>query len=156
MGKEISFPPSLGLTFENVGLWPEFSGFKNLKMLASIKHQISDAQIRETIARLGLDPEDKRPVRKYSQGMKQRIVLAQAVMESPELIILDEPTNALDEKGVELIREIVQQEKERGATILISSHSREDIDILCDVIHHMDAGRIVEITTRDGDGGELA
>ena len=148
LGKEISFPPSLGITIENVGLWPEFSGFKNLKMLAKINRKIDDEQIKAAIARVGLDPEDKRPVRKYSQGMKQRIVLAQALMESPELIILDEPTNALDEKGVELIRNILLEEKARGATILISSHSREDIEILCDIIYHMDGGKIIDIEQR--------
>ena len=156
LGKELSFPPSLGMTIENIGLWPEFSGFKNLKMLAKIKRKLSDSQIKEAIARVGLDPEDKRPIRKYSMGMKQRIVLAQALMESPELLILDEPTNGLDQKGVELIRTILMEERARGATILISSHSQEDIDILCDVIYHMESGRIVDKAVKEGEGGEPA
>lgn len=152
LGKELTFPESIGLTIENIGLWSEFSGFHNLKMLAKIKKKISDDQIKKTIQRVGLDPADKRPVRKYSQGMKQRIVLAQALMEQPELLILDEPTNALDENGVKLIRSIIMEEKYRGATILLSSHSKEDIEILCDVIYHMDAGKITDMTVRNEDG----
>ena len=156
LGRDISFPESIGLVIENIGLLPEFTGLKNLRMLAKIKNTITEEQIRAAIARVGLDPDDKRPVRKYSLGMKQRIILAQALMESPELLVLDEPTNALDQDGVELIRAILLEEKARGATILIASHSREDIELLCDTIFRMDAGRIIEIIIREQSrhGGE--
>lgn len=151
IGKDISSPPSIGVIIENIGLWPDFTGFRNLKMLAGINKRIGDAQIRETIARVGLDPSDKRPVGKYSLGMRQRIVLAQALMESPDLLLLDEPTNSLDEAGVTLIRNILKEERERGATILIASHNKEDIDLLCETIYHLDAGKIIRIEQRPGE-----
>lgn len=144
IGKDVSFPESLGLVLENIGLYPQYSGFQNLKLLASIQKKITDEDIREAISRVGLNPEDKRPVRKYSLGMKQRIVLAQAIMERPALLILDEPTNALDEEGVELIRGLVRAEQERGATVLVSSHNREDIEQLCDTVTVLENGRVKE------------
>ncbi|QIB26967.1 ABC transporter ATP-binding protein [Caloranaerobacter azorensis] len=142
IGKDISFPESLGLIIENVGLWNQWTGFQNLKFLASIKNIISDEEIKSAIKRVGLDPEDKRPYKKYSLGMKQRIGIAQAIMEKPELIILDEPTNSLDTDGVKLVRNILLEEKERGATILIASHIKEDIDMLCDCKFKVDNGRV--------------
>ncbi len=144
IGKDVSFPESLGLVLENIGLYPQYSGFQNLKLLASIQKKITDGEIREAISRVGLDPADKRPVRKYSLGMKQRIALAQAIMEHPRLLILDEPTNALDEEGVELIRGLVREEQERGATVLVSSHNREDIEQLCDTVTVLENGRVKE------------
>ena len=144
IGKDVSFPERLGLVLENIGLYPQYSGFQNLKLLASIQKKITDGDIREAISRVGLDPADKRPVRKYSLGMKQRIALAQAIMEHPRLLILDEPTNALDEEGVELIRGLVREEQERGATVLVSSHNREDIEQLCDTVTVLENGRIKE------------
>lgn len=144
IGKDVSFPERLGLVLENIGLYPQYSGFQNLKLLASIQKKITDGEIREAISRVGLDPADKRPVRKYSLGMKQRIALAQAIMEHPRLLILDEPTNALDEEGVELIRGLVREEQERGATVLVSSHNREDIEQLCDTVTVLENGRIKE------------
>lgn len=144
IGKDVSFPESLGLVLENIGLYPQYSGFQNLKLLASIQKKITDGEIREAISRVGLDPADKRPVRKYSLGMKQRIALAQAIMEHPRLLILDEPTNALDEEGVELIHGLVREEQERGATVLVSSHNREDIEQLCDTVTVLENGRVKE------------
>lgn len=144
IGKDVSFPESLGLVLESIGLYPQYSGFQNLKLLASIQKKITDGEIREAISRVGLDPADKRPVRKYSLGMKQRIALAQAIMEHPRLLILDEPTNALDEEGVELIRGLVREEQERGATVLVSSHNREDIEQLCDTVTVLENGRVKE------------
>lgn len=140
LGKDIDVIPRLGLIIENVGLYPEFTGTKNLKMLARINRIISDQEISDAITRVGLDPNDKRPIRKYSLGMKQRIVIAQAIMEKPDVLILDEPTNAIDENGVEQIRQIIREEKERGALILIASHSSEDIHSLCDMTYYMNAG----------------
>lgn len=140
--KDIKGHDSLGLVIENVGLYPEFTGFKNLKILAKIKGKINDEQIEEAITRVGLDPKDNRTVRKYSLGMKQRIVLAQAIMEKPDIIMLDEPTNALDDAGIELIRTIIKEEKERGALILIASHNKEDIELLCDEKYYMSQGEL--------------
>ena len=145
LGEEIDMIPRLGLVIENVGLYPEFTGFCNLKMLARINSLIGDTEIREAITRVGLDPDDKRTVRKYSLGMKQRIVIAQAIMEHPDVLILDEPTNALDEAGTEQIRDLIREEKDRGALILIASHNKEDISSLCDKIYSMNAGVCAEI-----------
>lgn len=141
--KDINVPPSIGLIIENAGLYNEFSGFKNLKLLADINKKIADTEITKAISDVGLDPNDKRPVRKYSLGMKQRLIIAQAIMESPDIIMLDEPTNALDERGVKLIRDIILREKERGALVLIASHNKEDIEILADRVYYMDGGKIV-------------
>lgn len=144
LGKDVSFPESMGLIIENVGFWPYYTGFENLQMLASIRRRISDAQIGESMRRVGLDPADKRTYKKYSLGMKQRLAIAQAVMEQPDLIILDEPTNALDEDGVEAVRRLVREEQARGATILIASHNREDLKQMCDRFYKMTDGRLEE------------
>ncbi len=142
LGKDIKTVPNLGIIIENAGLYPELSGFDNLKLLAKINNRITDDDIRNAIERVGLEPKDRRPFRKYSLGMKQRIVFAQAIMEKPEILILDEPTNALDAAGVELIRNIITEEKKRGALVLIASHNREDIDFLADEIYCVNAGKI--------------
>jgi ABC-2 type transport system ATP-binding protein len=138
--------PSIGIVIENIGLYPELSGFKNLKFLASINKKINDTQIKDAIKKVGLEPEDKRPVRKYSLGMKQRIAIAQAIMESPDIILLDEPTNGLDEAGIILIRNIIKEEAERGALVAIASHNKEDIETLCDVKYQISNGEIREDT----------
>lgn len=142
--EDITILPNLGLVLENAGLYPEFSGFKNLEMLAKLKKIADKDMIKTAIERVGLDPKDKRPIRKYSLGMKQRIVLAQAIMERPEVLMLDEPTNALDEEGIDRIRRIVKEEKERGALVLLASHNKEDISILADEVFYMKDGRLVE------------
>jgi ABC-2 type transport system ATP-binding protein len=144
LGKEISFPESMGLIIENVGFWPYYTGFENLQVLASIRHIISDEEIKESIRRVGLNPEDKRTYKKYSLGMKQRLAIAQVVMEKPELIILDEPTNALDEEAVEAVRHLIREEQKRGATILIASHNREDLKQMCDQYYKMTDGKLEE------------
>lgn len=142
--KDFEIMPGLGIILENAGLYPEFTGYKNLKLLANQRRQIGDQEIREAIRRVGLDPDDKRILEKYSLGMKQRIVLAQAIMEKPDILMLDEPTNALDEAGVDDIRKIILEEKERGALVLLASHNKEDMQLLADQIFYMEAGRIVE------------
>ena len=145
-GQEVEFgekvPISIGIIIENAGMYPEFSGFENLEFLASIHKKISKTQIKETIERVGLNPKDKRKIKKYSLGMKQRITLAQAIMEKPDLLLLDEPTNALDTEGVEQIRQIIKEEKKRGAIICLASHNAEDIEILCDEIYQIIEGKI--------------
>lgn len=138
--RDISVVPNLGIVLENAGLYPEFTGIQNLRFFSKINKKIGESEIREAIDRVGLDPNDKRIVKKYSLGMKQRIVLAQAIMEKPDILLLDEPTNALDESGVELIRNIVEEEKQRGALILIASHNKEDIQLLCDKVYKMENG----------------
>lgn len=149
LGSDISFPESLGIIIESVGFWPQFTGFENLKILASIKSKISNEQITKAIKKVGLDPKDKRLYSKYSLGMKQRLGIAQAIMEEPDLIILDEPTSSLDEEGVQLIRQILIEEKKRGATILIASHNKEDIDLLSDEKFKMDNGRLYHLQGED-------
>lgn len=142
LGEDITFPRSLGVIIESVGFWGEYTGFYNLKMLASIRKKITDDDIRAAITRVGLDPNDKRTYKKYSLGMKQRLAVAQAIMEKPELLVLDEPTNALDENGVTLIRKVILEEQERGATVLIASHNKEDLESLCGKQFKMAEGHI--------------
>jgi len=142
IGKDISFPESVGVIIENVDLWEDLTGFQNLRLLASIKNIVTNDEIKNAIRRVGLDPEDKRPYKKYSLGMKQRLKIAQAIMEKPKLIVLDEPTNSLDEDGVKLVRQILLDEKERGATILLASHIKEDINLLCDCKFKVDSGKV--------------
>ena len=122
--KDMRVLDNMGIVIENAGLYPELTGFENLKLLAKLNKKIDDRQIKSAISRVGLDPEDKRTFKKYSLGMKQRIMIAQAIMETPDILMLDEPTNALDEEGVALMRNIVKEEKERGAMILIASHNK--------------------------------
>ena len=142
--KDISFPPSIGIVIENVGLWPYYPGRENLLQLAEIKHLIRQTEVDAAIRRVGLDPEDKRPYQKYSLGMKQRLAIAQAVMEKPDLLLLDEPTNALDEEGITCIRQIILEEKQRGAIIVLTSHNHDDIALLCDRVYRMTDGKLAE------------
>lgn len=142
--KDMEVLPNMGLTLENAGLYPELTGFQNLKILSQIRKVISDIDIKQSISKVGLNPDDKRSFRKYSMGMKQRLIIAQAIMEKPDIIILDEPTNALDEKGVIEVRNIIEKEKKRGAIILLASHNRQDIDILADHIYILNQGNIME------------
>ncbi|GAB2024843.1 ATP-binding cassette domain-containing protein [Lactovum odontotermitis] len=142
LGKDIDFPPSLGLLIENANVLPDFSLTKNLTLLAKIKKITTADGIRQAIIKVGLDPDDKQPVRRYSLGMKQRAALAQAIFEKPDLILLDEPTNAIDVAGVSQVREILLAEKARGATIIIASHNEEDLKLLADEIIYMAEGRV--------------
>ena len=144
LGKDITFPPSLGILIENPAFLDSYTGFQNLKMLAAIKGEASDEKIAETIALVGLDPTDKKKYRKYSLGMKQRLGIAAAVMESPEIIILDELTNALDSSGVDMLKAILQKEKERGALIVISCHDLAILKELSDEIFVLETGKVVE------------
>ena len=140
-----AFPvlPNLGILLENVSLYPELTGYENLDYLAKFNHKIDKAGIIEALQRVGLDPADKRKYGKYSLGMKQRLAIAQAVMERPDILMLDEPTNALDQDSVKLIRGLIESEKERGAIVLLASHNKEDIQLLCDHTFTMDGGAIV-------------
>lgn len=142
--KDMRILPNLGILIENAGLYPELTGFDNLKTLAQVNKKIRNEDIRLAIERVGLDPYDKRSFKKYSLGMKQRIVIAQAIMEEPDILMLDEPINALDGEGVELIRKIVAEEKQRGAMILLASHNRDDIKMLSDKVYLMNDGILKE------------
>jgi len=146
LGKDIKTIPRLGMVLENAGLYPWLSAYDNLKLFADIKHIIGKAEIRESIKRVGLDPDDKKKFGKFSLGMKQRLMIAQAIMERPDLILLDEPSNALDLNGVDEIRKILDEEKQRGAMILLASHSAEDIRILADKVYLVENGTIREAT----------
>lgn len=135
--------PNLGIVIENVGLYNELTGYENLEYLAGFRNVISKGEILQVLERVGLDPYDKRTYRKYSLGMKQRLAIAQAIMERPDVLMLDEPTNALDSEGVDTIRSIILAEKERGAIILLASHNAEDIRVLADSYYTIANGRLV-------------
>ena len=141
LGKDISFPPSIGLMLENPAFLPGYNGFDNLKMLASIKGEIKDEKIDEVLETVGLAAIDKK-YRKYSLGMKQRLGIAAAIMEVPDIILLDEPTNSLDASGQEMVREIVAREKERGATVILSCHDSALLESMCDEIFNIEVGEI--------------
>lgn len=144
LGKKISFPQNVGIVIENMQLLPECSAKRNLEMLSKIKKVADEKDIISVLKRVGLEPDSDKKVKKFSLGMKQRLNIAQAIFEKQEIILLDEPTNALDEDGIKLIYEIIREEKERGATIIISTHHKEDLKELCDVILKISAGKIVE------------
>lgn len=146
-GKKINkgdIAEDLGIIIETPGFLENLSGFENLKLLASIRNVISDEQIKQAINIVDLNPNDKRGVKKYSLGMKQRLGIAQAIMENPRILILDEPMNGLDEDGVDLVRNLLKEKKKEGITILITSHNSEDINYLCDKIYKMKNGEIIK------------
>ncbi|GAA0076925.1 ATP-binding cassette domain-containing protein [Clostridium sp. CTA-5] len=137
------FPDETGIIIENPGFLPQYSAFENLKILASINNKVNDETIKHYISLVTLDPDDKRPVKKFSLGMRQKLGIAQALMENPKLLILDEPMNSLDEDSVELVRKILLDLKNKGVTILLSSHNRDDIDKLCDYIYTIKSGEVL-------------
>lgn len=145
IGKDCDFPDSVGIIIETPGFIPYYSGYKNLKLLADLNKKISKEQIKSAMNQVGLDPDLKRHVKKYSLGMRQRLGLAQAIMENPNILILDEPMNGLDKDGVADMREYLLNLKAQGKTILIASHSTEDIEILCDTVCEMDKGVLTKI-----------
>ena len=149
IGKDIDFYDNLGAVLDGAGFLPNLSSFDNLKLLASIRNKISDSDIKSALNKVGLDHNDKKKYKKYSLGMKQKLALAQAIMENPELLILDEPFNGLDSYSVKDIREMLIDYKKEGKTILISSHIKEDIDILCDEVYELDRGNINKLNIGD-------
>ena len=144
LGKDISFPRSIGALIENPGFIPGYSGFKNLKILASIQNKISDADIREVMLHIGLDPDDRKKAKKYSLGMKQKLGIAAAFMEKPDLILLDEPTNALDENSTKVLKEILLEHKRRGALLIVACHIREELEYLSDEIICLNEGHVIK------------
>ena len=140
VGKDTDFPEDIGIIIETPGFLPHLSGFQNLKILASLRKIANDHTIRDTIQLVGLDPDMKKPVGKYSLGMRQRLGLAQALMEDPGLLILDEPLNGLDKNGVLHIRSLIKDLRTQGKTVILASHNQMDIDELCDTVCEMDGG----------------
>lgn len=141
---KIEFPPETGIVIENMELLPECSAKRNLQMLAKIKNIADEKDIIFSLERVGLDPDSDKKVKKFSLGMKQRLNIAQAIFENQKIILLDEPTNALDEDAVQLIYKIIREEKSRGATIIVATHHKEDLKEVCDVILKIAEGKIVE------------
>lgn len=149
LGKEITFPESIGILLENPAFLDSYSGFQNLKMLASIRDEIDDQRIKDVLEQVGLSPESsKKKYKKYSLGMKQRLGIAGAIMEQPNIVILDEPTNSLDTNGVERVKEIVRQEKARGAIVVLACHDTDILDELADEIHYLENGSLIKRTAR--------
>lgn len=140
LGRDFDFPPSMGLLLENPQFLSEYTGFINLKLLANTQGRIGQEEISQALLKVGLSPEDKRKYRKYSLGMKQRLGIAAAIMERPDLILLDEPTNSLDEKGTEQICELIRAECHRGALIVLASHDSKVIERVADEIYVVNSG----------------
>ena len=153
IGKDVDFAQDIGVIIETPGFLGGFSGFKNLEYLADIKKQIGKKEIRESMEFVGLDPDSRKKVKKYSLGMRQRLGIAQAIMERPQFLILDEPMNGLDREGAAQIRELFLKLKGQGTTILLASHHREDIDELCDVVYEMEDGCLRNFYPREQGAG---
>ena len=140
VGRDVDMPEDIGARIEAPGFLPNYSGYKNLRFLANIRRKIGKEEILNVLKTVGLDPESRKHVGKYSLGMRQRLGIAQAIMEDPEILILDEPMNGLDNAGVQDIRALLLELKAQGKTILLASHNHEDIAALCDTVHEMDGG----------------
>lgn len=146
IGKDCDFPENVGVIIETPGFSQFISGFKNLKNLASIQKKITDEDIRNVMKIVGLDPNSKKWVSKYSLGMRQRLGIAQAIMENQDILILDEPMNGLDKEGMVDVRNLLLDLREQGKTILLASHNMQDIEILCDRVFEIEHGVLEEIT----------
>lgn len=149
IGKDTDFIPDAGIIIETPGFIPNYSGYKNLHILASIQNKIGKKEIREAMEKVGLDPDRKRSVKKYSLGMRQRLGLAQAIMEDPSVLILDEPFNGLDKEGVQDMRKYLLKLKDEGKAIVVCSHSSEDIQVLCDKVYEMEHGRMTVLSGQE-------
>lgn len=145
VGKDVDFPPSLGMIIENPGFLPRLTGLANLKRLAAINRVIKEQEIRENIRKVGLDPDSSKKVGEYSLGMRERLGIAQALMEDPQLLILDEPFNGLDKRGTADVCALLSELKERGKTILLAAHNLVNMEKLCDTVCEMDAGVLTRI-----------
>ena len=143
IGKDCEYPANMGVIIETPGFLPYHSGYKNLEYLASLRKKISKQDIKDVLVKVGLAGEEKKLVAKYSLGMRQRLGIAQAIMENPELLILDEPMNGLDKDGIAEVRKLLLEMKAEGKTMIITSHNEEDIKVLCDKVIEMDKGKLV-------------
>lgn len=142
IGKDIDFPQDIGVLIENPGFIGSYSGFKNLKLLASLKNKVKDEQICKLMKQLALDPNDEKKYRKYSLGMKQKLGIIAAIMEEPEIIILDEPFNALDEKSCEIVNEMLFKIKANNKIIIIACHDKEELFKIADVVYVIENGEV--------------
>lgn len=147
--KDISFPPSAGILIETPAILNNYSGIDNLELLAMVKGIATTDDLREAIGRVGLDPDNRKRCRTYSLGMRQRLGIAMALMEKPQLLILDEPTSGLDDSGVVELIDIIAQERQRGACVVVSSHDKDFLDSVCTRSCHMDAGRLTPPAGKD-------
>ena len=145
VGKDCEYPANMGVIIETPGFLPYHSGYKNLEYLASLRKKISKQDIKDVLVKVGLAGEEKKLVAKYSLGMRQRLGIAQAIMENPELLILDEPMNGLDKDGIAEVRKLLLEMKAEGKTMIITSHNEEDIKVLCDKVVEMDKGKMVSM-----------
>lgn len=143
LGTDIAFPRSIGLLIENPSFIGKYTGIKNLTMLAGIRNKVGKDEVADALIKVGLDPKDRRPYRKYSLGMKQRLAIACAIMERPRVILLDEPINALDPSGVECVERILCEKKKEGALVIIACHDKSEMRELADVVITLAEGRIV-------------
>ncbi len=144
IGKDCDFPPNLGLSLDSTGFWEDQSALWNLVYLASIRGEAGEPAARDALRRVGLDPDDTRKVSAFSMGMRQRLSIAQAVMERPELLILDEPTNALDVDGIGMVARLIHEERARGCTVLVSCHNEPQVETLFDGTYHLYEGRLAD------------
>ena len=143
IGKDCEYPKNMGVIIETPGFLPYHSGYKNLEYLASLRRKITKQDIKDVLVKVGLEGEEKKLVAKYSLGMRQRLGIAQAIMENPKLLILDEPMNGLDKEGIVDVRKLLLDMKAEGKTMIVTSHNEEDIKVLCDKVIEMDKGRVV-------------
>lgn len=143
LGKEVDIPERMGVLIETPAFLAEFNAYDNLRILAGINHEIGDDRVKEVLEQFGLDWRSRKRVGKYSMGMRQRLGLAQAVMENPDILILDEPMNGLDVHWIEMTRKLLLEMKAQGKAILLASHNKEDIDFLCDRIIRLEGGKMV-------------
>lgn len=144
LGKDITFPPDIGLLIENPAFIDNYTALQNLKLIANIHRVVDENRIREVIRQVGLEPDDKRKYKQFSLGMKQRLGIAGAVLENPQLILIDEPTNALDTDGIEMVRNLITEQKERGALILLACHDFSVLKELSDVIYFVKEGCVTK------------
>ena len=144
--KDISFPKSVGELIENPAFLGHYTGLTNLKLIAAIKNEITEEQIKEAIREVGLNPDDQRKYRKYSLGMKQRLAIACAIMENPDLLILDEPANALDDNGIEMVHELLRKYKEQNKLVIVTYHDKEVLKQIADEIFTVQEGKIALVS----------
>ena len=153
LGKDIEFPESVGFLLENPTFLDRYSGKDNLKLLADIRGMTGESRINEVLRIVGLDVQEKKKYKKYSLGMKQRLGIAAAILEMPDLIILDEPANALDMSGVEMLKKIIQMERERGALVILSCHDAVLLQEMSDVIFEIEQGKILSVKEKKMEAG---
>lgn len=145
LGKDLSFPPDMGMLIENPAFLDGYTAAQNLRLLAGIRKKVTEERIREVLEQVGLGYEDKRKYRQFSLGMKQRLGIAGAVLEHPQLLLIDEPTNALDTDGVEMVQELLLEEKKRGALIVLACHDFSILQSLSDVLYSVKEGRVTPL-----------